>query len=105
MARTDSESLDQIHIINPQDLSRLTTRRGLLRFINQRTARMTTTMTDVNQELDSYSIEEFCRRNGISKGTFYNLRAAGMGPKEKKVMSRILISKIAAAEWLAGAGA
>jgi predicted DNA-binding transcriptional regulator AlpA len=63
---------------------------------------MTTTMTD---DVDSYAIEEFCRRNGISKGTFYNLRAAGTGPKEKKVMSRILISKIAAAEWLAGAGA
>jgi hypothetical protein len=102
MARTDSESLDQIHIINPQDLSRLTTRRGLLRFINQRTARMTTTMTD---DVDSYSIEEFCRRNGISKGTFYNLRAAGEGPKEKRVRSRVLISKVAAAEWLAGAGA
>jgi predicted DNA-binding transcriptional regulator AlpA len=66
---------------------------------------MTTPSTDTNQERDSYSILEFCKRNGISRGTFYNMRADGKGPKEKRVMSRVLISKVAAAEWLAGAGA
>jgi hypothetical protein len=66
---------------------------------------MTTSPTQLNQELDAYSIEEFCRRHGISRGTYYNLRAAGEGPKEKRVMSRVLIAKEAAHEWRQGAGA
>jgi hypothetical protein len=66
---------------------------------------MTTSSTDLNEEVDAYSIEEFCRRHSICRGTFYNMRADGTGPKEKRVRSRVLISKVAAAEWLAGAGA
>ena len=38
----------------------------------------------VPAELDSYSIEEFCRRNSISRGSFYNMRDAGTGPREKR---------------------
>jgi hypothetical protein len=66
---------------------------------------MTTSPTHPNQELDAYSIVEFCRRHGISRGTFYNLKAAGKGPKETRAMSRVLISREAAAEWRQGAGA
>jgi hypothetical protein len=53
-------------------------------------------------ELDAYSIEEFCRRHSISRGSYYNLRAAGTGPREKRVMTRVLISKEAALEWRQG---
>jgi hypothetical protein len=66
---------------------------------------MTTPLTDTNQELDAYSIEEFCRRHSICKGTYYNLQAAGRGPRETRAMSRVLISREAAAVWRAGAGA
>jgi hypothetical protein len=53
-------------------------------------------------DVDAYSIPEFCRRHGICRGTFYNLRAAGAGPREKRVMSRVLISTEAAREWREG---
>jgi hypothetical protein len=50
-------------------------------------------------ELDSYSIAEFCRRNSISRGHYYNLRAAGTGPQEKRALGRVLVSREAAQEW------
>jgi hypothetical protein len=50
-------------------------------------------------ELDSYSIEEFCRRNSISRGTYFNMKAAGTGPREKRAMGRVLVTKEAAQEW------
>jgi len=52
-----------------------------------------------NDELDSYSIDEFCRRNSICRGTYYNMKADGSGPREKRAMGRVLISKEAAHEW------
>jgi hypothetical protein len=52
-----------------------------------------------NSELDAYSIEEFCRRNSISRGTYYNMKEAGSGPREKRAMGRVLITREAAHEW------
>ena len=51
------------------------------------------------EERDAYSIEEFCRRHNLSHGTYYNMRAAGIAPREARVLGRILISKEAAADW------
>ena len=48
---------------------------------------------------DSFQIVEFCRRNGISRSTFYNLQAEGRAPRTFNVGRRVLISKEAAAEW------
>jgi hypothetical protein len=45
------------------------------------------------------SITEFCRRHGISRATYYNLRTAGLAPVEMKVFGRRLISAESAAEW------
>jgi hypothetical protein len=50
-------------------------------------------------DLDAYSIDEFCRRHMISRATYYNLKAAGKGPREMHVMGRVLISKESAREW------
>jgi hypothetical protein len=55
-----------------------------------------------NGELDAYSIEEFCRRNSISRGTYYNMKDAGSGPKEKRAMGRVLITKESALAWRQG---
>jgi hypothetical protein len=55
--------------------------------------------TGRDTELDSYSIEEFCRRNSISRGTFFNMREIGTGPKEKRAMGRVLITREAAQQW------
>jgi hypothetical protein len=47
----------------------------------------------------AFSIEEFCKNHGVSRGTYYNLRKAGLAPTEMRVFSRHLISTEAAAEW------
>jgi predicted DNA-binding transcriptional regulator AlpA len=47
----------------------------------------------------AFSISEFCMRNGISYGTFYNLRRRGEGPREMKIGTRRLISVAAEAAW------
>jgi hypothetical protein len=52
-----------------------------------------------SEDLDAYSIEEFCRRHGISRGTYYNMKEAGLGPREKRAMGRVLITREAAQEW------
>jgi len=57
-------------------------------------------MTKFEQtDLDAYSIEEFCRRHSISRGTYYNLKLAGKGPVEGHVMGRTIIRKEAAHDW------
>jgi hypothetical protein len=48
---------------------------------------------------DAYSIDEFCRRHGISHGTYYNLKTLGLGPREGRAMKRVLISRESAASW------
>jgi hypothetical protein len=50
-------------------------------------------------DLDSYSIEEFCRRHGISIPFYYKLRAQGLGPREMEKGARVLITKESAADW------
>ncbi len=50
-------------------------------------------------EKDAFTVSEFCARNGLSRAGFYLRRKAGQGPCEMRVMSRIRISKEAAAEW------
>jgi hypothetical protein len=51
------------------------------------------------EERDAYSIPEFCRRHNISHGTYYNLKNRGLGPREARAMSRVIITKEAAADW------
>lgn len=57
------------------------------------------TKTKIAEDLDAYSIDEFCRRHGISLGTYYNLKRVGRGPREGRAFSRVLISKESAARW------
>lgn len=54
---------------------------------------------DRSQELDAYTIEEFCRRHSISRGTYYNMKADGSGPRESHAMGRVLITKESARDW------
>lgn len=48
---------------------------------------------------DAFSIDEFCKRNRVSRATFYNLRKCGLGPRVMKVGTRTLISADAAKAW------
>ena len=49
--------------------------------------------------MKAYSVTEFCRDHGISRGLFYNLMRDGLGPRTMKVGRRTLISCEAAQEW------
>jgi predicted DNA-binding transcriptional regulator AlpA len=40
-------------------------------------------------DLDAYSIEEFCRRHGISRSTYYLIQKDGTGPDECRVKNRV----------------
>jgi hypothetical protein len=50
-------------------------------------------------ELDAYSINQFCVKHGICRASYYNLKTVGKAPKEMRIGSRVLISREAAAEW------
>jgi predicted DNA-binding transcriptional regulator AlpA len=52
-------------------------------------------------QLHAFSINQFCQLHGLSRGSFYNFRRAGTGPKESRAGRRVLITKANAAEWLA----
>lgn len=52
-----------------------------------------------NDQRDAWSIDEFCTRNSISRSTYYNIRKLGQGPRETRVMSRVLITRENAAAW------
>ena len=51
------------------------------------------------EERDAYSIAEFCRRHGISSGTYYNLKADDKAPKEARARGRVLITRESAEAW------
>jgi hypothetical protein len=48
-------------------------------------------------DVDAFSVEEFCRRHRISVQLFYKNRK--QMPRSFKIGSRVLISKEAAAAW------
>jgi hypothetical protein len=50
-------------------------------------------------DLDAYSIDEFCRRHGISPQLFYKLKPEGLMPPTFRLGARVLISREAAAAW------
>ena len=47
----------------------------------------------------TYSVADFCRGHGISRGLFYRLLREGRGPNIIKAGRRTLISQDAAKEW------
>ena len=55
--------------------------------------------TSAEDDLDAYSIAQFCQRHGIAVATFYKFRKKM--PKTFRVGGRVLISREAAAAWRA----
>jgi predicted DNA-binding transcriptional regulator AlpA len=49
----------------------------------------------------SWSINEFCRRHGFSRRSFYNLLENGAGPRVMRVGGRRLVSRQAELDWIA----
>jgi hypothetical protein len=50
-------------------------------------------------ERDAYTVDEFCHRHMISRGSYYNMRAIGIAPTEMRAMGRVLISRESAEAW------
>jgi hypothetical protein len=48
-----------------------------------------------------YTIKEFCRAHRLGVSTYYELKKLGLGPREKRIFSRVIITDEAAAEWRA----
>jgi hypothetical protein len=58
-----------------------------------------TTLLDVADDADAYSVDEFCARHRISSQLFYKLKPQGLMPVTFNVGTRVLISREAAAAW------
>jgi hypothetical protein len=52
-----------------------------------------------DNEPDANSIPEFCTRHRFSPAKYFQIAAAGEGPRVMRVGKRVLISREAAAEW------
>jgi hypothetical protein len=50
-------------------------------------------------DIEAYTIADFCRRHSICRASFYAMRANGTGPREFRAMNRVLVSREAAREW------
>jgi hypothetical protein len=50
-------------------------------------------------ERSSFTISEFCDRNGFSRGFFYKMKKAGIGPRELIIGDLIRITVEAEADW------
>ncbi len=48
---------------------------------------------------DAFSISEFCRRHGLGRTSYYELKKTGEAPREMRIGGRILISREAAEQW------
>jgi hypothetical protein len=48
------------------------------------------------------TIKEFCRTHRLGVSTYYKLQKLGLGPREKRIDSHVIITLEAAAEWRAG---
>ena len=56
-------------------------------------------VSPVADDIDAYSVEQFCRRHGISPQLYYKLKPQGLMPMTFKLGARVLISREAAAAW------
>jgi hypothetical protein len=46
-----------------------------------------------------HTILEFCERNRLSLTSYYELRTRGQGPREMRVLSKVLITPEAERDW------
>lgn len=56
--------------------------------------------TEVLYATRDASIEGFCRRQGISRSSYYNLRNAGNGPREYSIGKQVRITAEAENAWI-----
>jgi predicted DNA-binding transcriptional regulator AlpA len=54
---------------------------------------------DNSQPRLAFTIAEFCKAHGFSRGHFYKLKELGIAPRTMRLAGRIIISIAAAADW------
>ena len=47
----------------------------------------------------AYSVTEFCAMHDLSEGLYRKLRHMGLGPRETRILRRVIITAEAAAAW------
>jgi hypothetical protein len=47
----------------------------------------------------AFSVPEFCAANNISEGLYRKIRDRGLGPREFRILRRVLITVEAATAW------
>jgi hypothetical protein len=52
-----------------------------------------------DDDVDAFSIPDFCRRHRISESFYHKLKNQGLGPATMRVGKRVLISRDAAKRW------
>jgi hypothetical protein len=56
-------------------------------------------LLDVADDVDAFTVNEFCARHRISPQLFYKLKPKGLMPVTFNVGTRVLISREAATAW------
>jgi hypothetical protein len=51
------------------------------------------------QNKDAYTIKGFCEAHSISVSFYFKLKAQGLGPREMRLGTRVLITRESAAIW------
>jgi predicted DNA-binding transcriptional regulator AlpA len=67
---------------------------------NQTMTRPEVTGRRLDDDLDGYSVSEFCRRWGFSPQTYYKLKKDGLMPESFSLGARVIISKEAIRRWV-----
>jgi hypothetical protein len=49
----------------------------------------------------AYTIKQFCESHRLGVSTYYKLKQRGLGPRERRINTHVIITDEAAAEWRA----
>jgi hypothetical protein len=47
----------------------------------------------------SFTIPQFCARHALSEGFYRKMRERGLGPRETRILDRVIITEEAETEW------
>jgi hypothetical protein len=47
----------------------------------------------------AFSIPQFCARHALSEGFYRKMRERGLGPRETRILDRVIITEEAETEW------
>jgi hypothetical protein len=78
----------------------LTKRKGGAEVANTTKAEAAAALAVAGIPRRSFSIPQFCARNDLSEGFYRKLRKLKLGPRETRVLDRVVITLEAETQWL-----